>query len=237
MNLLNYCPVLAEMASSRCATGRSGKSFKNIESLSSLNNLIVLRSLMQELKPERTLEVGLSFGGSCLVFAASHRDLGHVPARQHIVLDPFQKEVWDDAGLLAVEKAGLTGYTDFRSSFSAIELPKLVFAVERVGLIYIDGSHLFEDVFIDAFYAIRLLAEGGVIAFDDCSLPDVDKVIRFVQKNLCGSMVELDLSTYRSDGGRGLRYRVGGWLGRRQLRAFKRTGEVVRPWNAPFRSF
>ena len=86
-----------------------------------MNNLIVLRGLMLELKPEHTLEVGLSFGGSCLVFTASHRDLGHAPAGQHVALDPFQKQVWDDAGLVAVEKGGLAGYLDFRSAFSSIE--------------------------------------------------------------------------------------------------------------------
>src|SRR5437016_221917 len=90
---LSFSEVLLELVNSRRAIGRSGKIFENIGSLSSLNNLIMLRRLMMDLKPKRTLEVGLSFGGSCLVFTASHRDLGCDAARQHVALDPFQSTV------------------------------------------------------------------------------------------------------------------------------------------------
>ncbi|HEY6167685.1 MAG TPA: class I SAM-dependent methyltransferase [Verrucomicrobiae bacterium] len=234
---LDYCPVLAEMARTRQAFGRSGRRFEDIGALSSLNNLIVLRALMQDLKPDCTLEVGLSFGGSCLVFTMSHRDLGHAPAAQHLALDPFQKQVWDDAGLLAVETSGLSGFLDFRSAFSAVELPRLWHEGRRFGFIYVDGSHLFEDVFLDAYFSVRLLAEGGVVAFDDSSDPHVAKVLAFLRRNLRGALEEFDLSPYRLDGGKSLRYRLGGLLGRRQLTAFRRVGEVVRPWDAKFRPF
>lgn len=234
---LDYCPALAEMARTRQTVGRSGKRFENIGALSSLNNLIVLRGLMQVLKPEQTLEVGLCFGGSSLVFTTSHRDLGHEPISQHVALDPFQSQVWDDAGLLAVEKSGLSGFLDFRSAFSSVELPKLWHEGRRFGLIYVDGSHLFEDVFLDAYFAVRLLTEGGVVAFDDSSDPHVAKVLAFVRRCLPDAMIELDLSRHRMDEGKSLRYKIGGLLGRRQLTAFRRVGEVVRPWDAPFRQF
>ena len=37
---------------------------------------------MMEIKPKRTLEVGLASGGSALTLTASHRDLGSEPSRQ-----------------------------------------------------------------------------------------------------------------------------------------------------------
>ncbi len=79
-----------------------------------------------ELKPRLTLEVGLSFGGSALVFTASHRDLGREPKGQHTAIDPCERQVWDDCGLVATERAGLSGYLDFGAGPSSLELPKLI---------------------------------------------------------------------------------------------------------------
>ena len=114
------------MVSNRQAVGRTGKTFEELGALSSENNLTTLRNLCMHLKPRSTLEVGLSFGGSCLVFTASHRDLGREPKGQHIAIDPYERQVWDDCGLLATERAGLSGYLDFRDTPSSLVLPKLV---------------------------------------------------------------------------------------------------------------
>src|SRR5687767_3451241 len=74
-----FCPTLAEVLTARRFNGRTGKSFEGMGALSSVNNLAVLRNICGELKPHQTLEIGFSFGGSCLVFTACHRDLGHAP--------------------------------------------------------------------------------------------------------------------------------------------------------------
>jgi predicted O-methyltransferase YrrM len=211
--------------------------FRDLGALSTINNLHTLRQLMLELEPERTLEVGLSFGGSCLALAATHRDLGHSPGRQHVALDPFQSTVWDDCGIEMVARAGLDGFLDFRPEFSSIELPRLLSAGVRFGLIYVDGSHLFEEVFVDSFFAARLLEEGGVLAFDDSTNPHVRKALRFVRSNLRESLKELDLSGCRADSGRSLRYRVAKTFGKVQLTAFRRIGVIERKWNVPYRSF
>lgn len=218
------------------AVGESGRLFTDLGAVSTVNNLHVLRRLMLERRPQRTLEVGLSLGGSALVAAASHRDNGAAPARQHTSIDPNQAHDWDNAGLSALQRAGLRGYTDFRPFISAIALPALAAEAARFGLIYVDGSHLFDDVFIDAYYGFRLLEPGGVILFDDSSTDHVAKVLSFVCANWANWTEEIDLSGYRSDGG-SLRYQVGKRLGKVQLRAFRRTGDDDRAWDAPLRSF
>jgi hypothetical protein len=233
----SFCPSLGELAASRRAVGRSGKSFPDLAALSSVNNLIVLRRLMRRYKPARTLEIGLSFGGSCLAFAGSHRELGHPPTRQHMALDPFQQSVWDDCGLLAIEQADLIGYLDFRSTFSSLELPRLLGEGARFGVIYIDGSHLVEDVFVDAYYATRLLNEGGVIAFDDSSDPNIQKVLKFLRSTCRTGLEEINLAPFRADRGATFRYRVARMLGKVQMTAFRRVGNIERAWNAPFRPF
>jgi predicted O-methyltransferase YrrM len=237
----SYCPVLDEMMRSRRATGQSGRVFEGLGALSTANNLEVLRNFMMERRPVRSLEVGLSFGGSALTIAASHRDLGHAPNHQHTALDPYQTTTgesgWDSAGLVAIHQAGLAGFVDFRPQHSAIGLAQLVAEKAAFGLIYVDGSHLFDDVFVDAYFAFRLLDHDGVVMFDDSSIDHVAKVLSFVRANWAGWTEEVDLSAFRADGGKSLRYRVGGWFGRRQLRAFRRTGEDSRLWDAPLQPF
>lgn len=219
------------------ANGRSGKRFVGLGALSSLNNLVILRNLLMFERPSRTLEVGLSFGGSALVFASSLRDLGREPARQHLVIDPFQTSVWDDAGLGAIERENLNGFVNFAQDFSALELPRQMQGGNTFDFAYIDGSHLFEDVFIDFFYISRMLRAGGVVLFDDCTDRNVSKVIRFVRKNLGSVLAEVDLAPFRSDRGDSLKYKVAKSLGRVQMRAFRKTGCTVREWNSSFSDF
>src|SRR5437867_2217303 len=104
---------------------------------------------------------------------------------------------------------------------SAYELPKLAAAGARFGLVYVDGSHLFEDVFVDAYFTIRLLDEHGVVAFDDSANRHVAKVVRFLRTNVPrGALQELDISGYRERGG-GLWYKFARALGKTQLTAFR----------------
>ena len=233
---LDFCPELRQLMTQSSVQGRSGKTFQ-AGALSSLNNLLTLRQLMMELRPERTLEVGLSLGGSALVFASGHRDLGRAAAQQHIAIDPFQDSFWDSTGLDRLQRAGLAGFVDVRQSPSAVALPALFGTDLRVGLAYVDGSHLVEDVLVDAYFVTRLLVDGGVVAFDDCTDPHVRKVIAFLRANGGDGLAELDLRPFRPDAGRPMGYRLARMLGRTQLTAFRRVGTVERPWNAPFRNF
>lgn len=234
---LEFCPVLVDMVRNRNAVGRSGKRFEEIGALSTQRNLWMLRSLQMELHPKRTLEIGLGFGGSCLVFTSTHRDLRGGAKKQHLALDPFQTSDWDDVGLITVERAGLTGFLDFRPRFSCQELPQLVEQKEKFDLVYVDGSHLFEDVFVDLYFVSRLLSDGGVVAFDDSTLPSVRKVLQFVRKNFRASFAELDLSSHRLDQGKPLKYRLARLLGKVQMTAFRRIGPPLHEWNAPFVDF
>ena len=235
-----FCPVLAELIQSQRAVGRTGRVFEGLTALSTTNNLYTIHKLMHETRASRTLEVGLSFGGSALAFCACHQELGRPPAAQHTALDPFQTTVWDSCGLMAVERAGLMGYMDFRQAYSALELPKLAASGARFDLVYVDGSHLFEDVFVDAYFVIRLLIKGGVVAFDDSSNPHIAKVLRFLRTSVPPkALEELDLSHYRGkqDQFSCFSYRVARYFRKVQLTAFRRVGNVDRAWDAPFHSF
>jgi hypothetical protein len=84
---------------------------------STLNNLVVINLLFREHQPEKTMEVGLLFGASALLFLSLHKEFGRSGIRQHLALDPFQDHCWDDVGLLEIEKAGLSDWFELRRTF------------------------------------------------------------------------------------------------------------------------
>ena len=221
------------MLETRRAVGRSGKAFDNLAALSTQSNIETLGNLMLQIKPIRTLEVGLAFGGSALAICAAHRALGRRPAHQHVAIDPFQTTVWDCCGLDALERASLSQYVEFHETNSALALPKLIDAKAEFGFAYIDGSHLFEDVFIDAYFVVRLLSMGGVVAFDDSTNPHVATVLRFLRRSCQGGMQEMDLIPFR-EGKLRLPYRLARKLKKVQLTAFRRIGEIERAWDSRF---
>jgi hypothetical protein len=227
---LSFCPTLERIVRKRSALGRSGKPI-GIGGMSTVNNLITLRHLHLETRAERTLEVGLACAGSGLIFTQTHKDLGRPPSGQHVAIDPWQSDGWlDESGLLAIENAGLSGYLDFKPQPSSLALPLLFQGGAKFDLAYIDGSHLFEDVFLDAYYVVRLLNDGGIVAFDDSCHPDVRKVLRFIRRNLQPAVVEIDLGSYRDRDD--FRYKFAKALGRTQLIAFRRAGDPERRWDA-----
>ena len=180
---LNFCPTLLSLYQEQRVVGRSGKVFEEVGSLSTPNNIFHLRTLMLELAPERTLEIGMAFGGSALTFAATHRDLGRPPLLQHTAIDPAQISYWDNAGRQNLEQAGLSGYVEVIEQYSAFALPSLISKQRKYDLIYVDGSHQFEDVLIDFIFCHELLNIGGLILFDDSTDSQVAKVLRFIESN------------------------------------------------------
>jgi predicted O-methyltransferase YrrM len=231
----DYCKSLKNMLESQQATGRTGKKFDQLLALSTQTNLVALRDLMLKFKPKRTLEIGLSFGGSCLVLAASHRDI-HQPSKQHVAIDPFQKTIWDDVARLALEEEQLSDYVEIYEGFSFTVLPQLISKEQNFDLIYVDGSHLFENVFIDFFYSNQLLNQEGILIFDDSRDPHIRKVLNFIDSNFKSTYKKLDLSYLRS-GLDKYRLHLATAVGKNQLTAYRKVGDTDRSWNSQFYNF
>lgn len=171
--------------------------------------------------------------------ADRHRANGFPPSGQHVAIDPFQESVWDDCGVLAIDAAGLSSFCTIMREYSWRALPQLSDSGAEFGVLYIDGSHLFEDVFIDFFYCARLVGLGGIILFDDAFDRHVAKVICFVRRNMRHAFREIGLEEYRdmTTTADRLKYRVAHALGRIQLVAFERIGDPARSWNSPLTAF
>ncbi|HVU64195.1 MAG TPA: class I SAM-dependent methyltransferase, partial [Phycisphaerales bacterium] len=101
-------------------------------------------------------------------------------------IDPGETQLWNNAGLVHLEQAGLAPHHRFFAERSERVLPRLVDAGERFDLAFIDGDHRFDGAMIDVFYSLRLVREGGLIVLDDAWMPSVQKCSAFfVGNGLC----------------------------------------------------
>ena len=228
---LTFCPTLMQMMESRQVQLPNGEHL-NIRGTSTINNISAIRRLLQKDKPTSTLEIGLAFGASALTILATQRELREPGSFEHVAIDPYQAEAWKSAGLHSIHSAKLAdGFTHIPED-SALALPSLVQHNKSFGLIYIDGSHIFENVFIDFFYCTRMLEMNGVVLFDDCTDKNVRKVLGFIDHNYSEILARENVVAEPT-----AKQRIGHALGFQQLTAYRKIGEPPRKWNSPFRNF
>jgi predicted O-methyltransferase YrrM len=143
----------------------------------------VVRDLAIAERAVRTVETGLGMGLSALFLCEALVASGDPEAR-HVAMDPFQREWCDDTGLRTLHEAGLADMLEFHRVDSHLLLPRLAEEGRTFDLGFIDGSHLFEGVFVDLCYMHRIVKPGGAIVLDDMGLPAVRKAVAFFERNL-----------------------------------------------------
>ena len=62
-------------------------------------------------------------------------------------------------------------------------LPRLLKEGITADAAFVDGSHIFHNVFVDLFYLRELVRPGGLIVLDDCSYLSVATAVRYFQVN------------------------------------------------------
>ena len=214
----------------------SAGTWREVHSASTSNNLAVLQHWFLQLEPARTLEIGLAFGASATLLLALHRQAGH-SGRCHHAIDPFQRTDWGACALRHLAAEGLNERFALHEELSCFALPKLYQTGERFGLIYVDGSHLFEDVLVDFYFASLMLETGGIIAFDDSSCGHVLKVVAFIRSNLGSAYRELSPYEVTAPRWPRLKQKVARWTNRQQLTLFQKVAAPVRDWNTAFKDF
>ncbi len=129
---------------------------------------------------QRTLEVGLAYGGSTLFFLAAHARRGR---GEHIALDPFQYEDYAGEGLNLIERSGLGERFRFEPVRSREGLRDLARGGEVVDLAYVDGDHMVWAVLSDLIGVDALLRPGGFLAFDDSHMASGKAALRVIAEN------------------------------------------------------
>ena len=152
-----------------------------------------LRDLILREKAETVIEIGLAYGSSALAIAEALVSAGS-PQAKHVILDPFQDR-FDNVGSDALASAKLEGVCMLLKERSQIVLPRLVEKGFVADAAFVDGSHIFHNVFVDLYYLRELVRPGGLIVLDDCEWPSVGTAVNYYLVNTGWAIEPLDDST------------------------------------------
>lgn len=140
-----------------------------------------LRDLLLAENARVVIEVGLAYGSSALAIAEALVS-GSDGAAAHVIIDAFQHH-FHEAGWNAIVATGLTGVCSLRRERSQLALPGLVAEGVVADAAFVDGSHIFHNVFVDLTFLRELVRPGGLIILDDCEWPSVATAVRYFEVN------------------------------------------------------
>jgi predicted O-methyltransferase YrrM len=141
----------------------------------------VLRDLLLADNARVVIEIGLAYGSSALAIAESLVSQG-TEGTNHLIIDPFQDQ-FRDAGWNAIVVAGLVGVCSLLRDRSQLALPRLVADGFVADAAFVDGSHIFHNVFVDLFFLRELVRPRGLLILDDCHWPSVATAVRYFEFN------------------------------------------------------
>ena len=142
----------------------------------------VLYNLVRQHRPRQTLETGFAYGFSSLFILQALTDNG---IGVHEAIDPAETHRWHGIGLANVRRAGFAPIFNHLEMPSHFALPSQLLNGFQVDFAFIDGSHLFDDTLLDAYYIDRMLSMNGILVFDDWDwMPAVRAAVSFVETNL-----------------------------------------------------
>jgi predicted O-methyltransferase YrrM len=157
---------------------RSGGDFERVSIPASDGD--VLRDLLLAENPGTVIEIGLAYGSSALAIAEALALAGG--DARHVIVDAYQDQ-FDGSGWAAIVGAGLTGLCSLIEERSQLALPRLVGEGLVADAAFVDGSHIFHNVFVDLFYLRELVRPGGLVILDDCNYLSVATAARYFEIN------------------------------------------------------
>jgi predicted O-methyltransferase YrrM len=141
----------------------------------------VLRDLLSAESVRVVIEIGLAFGSSALAIGEALASQ-QLEGGKHVIIDPYQSQ-FGNAGLKALAAAGLDTLSVVLPDRSQLALPRLVEQRFVADAAFVDGSHMFHNVFVDLYFLRELVRPGGLIALDDCQWPSVATAVRYFEVN------------------------------------------------------
>jgi hypothetical protein len=163
--------------------GRTGQPFDIWPSGMTADAGQVLVNLVERERASTTIETGFALGLSASFIIEGIIKAGADQPR-HTAVDPFQGPDWDDAGLSTAAKLGIADVITLLREDSLQALPRLVTDRHRFDFGFVDGSHLYEHIFCDTLYMLRLVRPGGLIVLDDNWMPATRAALAYFTTNL-----------------------------------------------------
>jgi predicted O-methyltransferase YrrM len=139
-----------------------------------------LYKLCRSLKPKSTIEIGLCYGFSTLFFIAA---LAENRSGCHTAVDPNERSDWHGIGLAHVKSLGMEAAFCFIEDRSDCAATDLIRTNSAFDIIFIDGSHRFDDVLVDFYLYAPLCGLGGLIIFDDLWMKSIQSTVAFIRSN------------------------------------------------------
>ena len=174
--------TLARLHQEGVVLGTSGSRFEIIPKSIPKQLGDELAEYVQREDARKTVEVGLAHGVSALHICCALVELGGREV-QHVTIDPHQQSGFESCGLGVLRTAGVRDLVEHHEERSQVVLPRLVTERRTFDLAFVDGSHHFEEVFVDLSSLGQLARPGGVIIADDYTLPAVAKAAQFFVAN------------------------------------------------------
>jgi predicted O-methyltransferase YrrM len=169
-------PVLQEVFTTHLVTDTAGHAYPLYANIS-VEHANALYRTIKTCQPQVVIEIGMAYGISALAILSALADSGGNGSL--ISIDPEQSTGARNIGILNVQRSGLIERHRLIEEFDYLALPPLLKDRLSVDFAYVDGWHTFDYTLLDFFYIDKMLNEGGIVAFNDCSLPAVNKVLRF----------------------------------------------------------
>jgi predicted O-methyltransferase YrrM len=197
--LLERCSILREMLESRTTQTPAGERVPLDSNIPELYAQALYQSVLI-LRPAISVEIGMANGVSTLAILSALRDIG--AGGKLISIDPNQSTEWRSCGLAAVVRAGFADRHELIEEVDYLALPRLLASKTAIDFAYIDGWHTFDYALLDWWYIDKMLGVKGVVAFNDCEMPAVEKVIQFVLTHRKYVELNVGLPTMVQDGRR-----------------------------------
>ena len=140
-----------------------------------------LRDLLLAEHARVVVEIGLAYGSSALAIGEALLAQGQQDTR-HVIIDAYQ-HLFQNSGWDAIATAGLSGRCELLIERSQLALTRLVTEGFVADAAFVDGSHIFHNVFVDLYFLRELVRPGGLIVLDDCQWPSVATAVRYFEVN------------------------------------------------------
>ena len=140
-----------------------------------------LRDLLAAEHAHVVIEIGLAYGSSALAIGEALISAGQ-PGARHVIVDAHQ-DLFENAGWDAITSAGLGNLCTLVPERSQLVLPRLVGEDFAADAAFVDGSHIFHNVFVDLYFLRELVRPGGLIVLDDLQWPSVATAVRYFEIN------------------------------------------------------
>jgi predicted O-methyltransferase YrrM len=132
-------------------------------------------NFLKEKNIKRTLEIGFAYGCSSAYIILATQS-------KHYAIDPYQPW-YQSLGKKNIERLKLSQYLDLKEEVSQFALPKMIKEGVKIDFAFIDGGHLFDEIFVDFYFVDMMLEENGYILFHDIWMPSTKAVLSWIANN------------------------------------------------------